>query len=332
MSSGGTVTVRIVTDSASDLTEAEAAELGVEIVPLTIRFGDEEFTDRKDLTPTEFYARLAASPVLPETAAPSPGAFETVFRTLLGGGADTIVCVNISAGLSATIQSANQAARAVDADVRVVDSKSITWGLGSQVVAAAVAAQEGTSAEEIVATVEGMVPRTRVYGALDTLENLKKGGRVGGAQAMLGTLLSIKPIIDISTGVVEEMVPRTRVYGALDTLENLKKGGRIGGAQAMLGTLLSIKPIIDISTGEVQQEAKPRTRTKALQHLVDKVVAAGAVENLSVMHGRAPDIEQFLDLLGAHHGRQDIHVGDIGATIGVHGGPRVMGVTYQVPA
>ncbi|MBA3302917.1 MAG: DegV family protein [Acidimicrobiia bacterium] len=276
------MTVRIVTDSASDLTEAEAAELGVEIVPLTIRFGDEEFTDRKDLTPTEFYARLAATPVLPETAAPSPGAFETVFRTLLGGGADTIVCVNISSGLSATIQSANQAARAVDADVRVVDSRSITWGLGSQVVAAALAAQEGKGADEIVATVEGMVPRTRVYGALDTLENLKKGGRVGGAQAMLGTLLSIKPIIDISTGVVEE-----------------------GG--------------------------KPRTRAKALRVLTDKVAEAGEIENLSVMHGGAPDLDQFLDLLGATHPVDAIHVGEIGATIGVHGGPRVMGVTFQVP-
>jgi DegV family protein with EDD domain len=128
------------------------------------------------------------------------------------------------------------------------------------------------------------------------------------------------------------MIPRTRVYGALDTLDNLKKGGRIGGAQRMLGTLLSIKPIIDISTGEVKEEAKPRTRSKALQHLVDKVREAGEVENLSVMHGSAPDLEQFLELLGAHHPRERIHVGEIGATIGVHGGPRVMGVTYQVPA
>ena len=136
---------------------------------------------------------------------------------------------------------------------------------------------------------------------------------------------------DEVVALVQEMVPRTRVYGALDTLENLKKGGRIGGAQAMLGAMLSIKPIIDISTGEVKQEAKPRTRGKALQHLADKVLEAGEVENLSVMHGQAPDLDQFLDLLAVRHPRETIHVGDIGATIGVHGGPRVMGVTFQVP-
>ncbi|MEX2659209.1 MAG: DegV family protein [Acidimicrobiales bacterium] len=276
--------VRIITDSAADLTDAESAELGVGVVPLSIRFGTEEYVDRKDLTPAEFYAKLASASVLPETAAPSPGAFEVAFRAALDGGAEAVVCINISSLLSATMASAQNAARAIEgADIRVVDSRSITSGLGSQVKAAATAAAAGSSAEEVVA-------------------------------------------------LVEDMVPRTRVYGALDTLENLKKGGRIGGAQAMLGTLLSIKPIIDISSGEVQQEAKPRTRTKALQHLVDKVVGAGAVENLSVMHGSAPDVEQFLDMLGHHHPRERIHVGEIGATIGVHGGPRVMGITYQVPS
>ena len=276
--------VRIVTDSAADLTDEESEALGVTVVPLSIRFGAEEFVDRKDLTPAEFYAKLASASVLPETAAPSPGAFEVAFRGCLDAGAEAVVCLNISSLLSATMASAQNAARAIEgADIRIVDSRSITSGLGSHVKAAARAAADGASADEVV-------------------------------------------------GIVTEMIPRTRVYGALDTLENLKKGGRVGGAQAMLGTLLSIKPIIDISTGEVQQEAKPRTRTKALQHLVDKVVAAGAVENLSVMHGQAPDIEQFLDLLAEHHPRETIHVGDIGATIGVHGGPRVMGVTYQVPA
>lgn len=275
--------VRIVTDSAADLTDAESAELGVSVVPLSIRFADEEYVDRRDLTPTEFYAKLDSATVLPETAAPSPGAFEAAFREALDGGADAVVCITISSLLSATMASAQNAARACEgADVRVVDSRSITWGLGSQVEAAAEAAADGADADRVVA-------------------------------------------------LVEDMKPRTRVYGALDTLDNLKKGGRIGGAQAMLGTLLSVKPIIDISTGEVQQEAKPRTRGKALKYLVDKVAGAGAVENLGVMHGGAPDIEQFLDMLSAHHPRADIHVGEIGATIGVHGGPRVMGVTFQVP-
>lgn len=274
--------VRIVTDSASDLTDDEAEALAVDLVPLSIRFGAEEFVDRRDLTPAEFYRRLAAGAVLPETAAPSPGAFEAVFRSALEGGAEAVVCINISSSLSATMQAARTAASAMEgADIRVVDSRSITWGLGSQVQSAAHAARSGASADEIVALVEGMIPRTRVYGALDTLENLKKGGRVGGAQAMLGTLLSIKPVLDISTGVVEEA-------------------------------------------------GKPRTRAKALKWLADKVAADQPVENLAVMHGSAPDLDQFLELLAPVAAREQIHVGDIGATIGVHGGPRVMGITYQV--
>lgn len=274
--------VRVVTDSAADLDDALVAELNVTVVPLTIRFGDEEFVDRRDLTPAQFYERLAASPVLPETAAPAPGAFDEAFRNAFDSGADAVVCINLSSGLSATMQSAQNAARSHEGrDIRVIDSRSITWGLGSQVVAAARAAGEGASADDVQALVNDMIPRTRVYGSLDTLENLKKGGRIGNAQAMLGTLLSIKPLIDISTGVVEEA-------------------------------------------------GKARTRSKALKGLADKVAAAGTVENLAVMHGAAPDLEEFLDLLAAVHPRDQIHVGDIGATIGVHGGPRVMGVTFQV--
>lgn len=274
--------VHIVTDSAADLTDAESAALGVSVVPLSIRFGDEEFVDRRDLSPQEFYDKLASAAELPETAAPAPGAFETVFRSALDAGADAVVCINLSSLLSATMASAQNAARSLAGhDVRVVDSRSITWGLGSQVKAAAEAAGAGADADEVVA-------------------------------------------------LVTDMSTRTRVYGALDTLDNLKKGGRIGGAQAMLGTLLSIKPIIDISSGEVQQEAKPRTRAKALRHLVAKVEQAGPIENVGVMHGGATDVEEFLDLLAPHHPRDEIHVGDIGATIGVHGGPRVMGVTYQL--
>ncbi|MEY2455287.1 MAG: fatty acid kinase fatty acid binding subunit, partial [Acidimicrobiaceae bacterium] len=208
--------VRIVTDSACDLDIDEGAALGIDIIPLSIRFGVEEFTDRVDLSVEEFYRRLAESPALPETSAPAPGAFEAAFRRAADGGADAVVCINLSSDLSATIQSAQNAARAVEGaiDVRVVDSHSITSGLGSQVLSAAAAAREGKSADEIVALVEDLAKRTHVLGCLDTLENLKKGGRIGGAQALLGNLLSIKPLLDISTGKVEEAgKARTRKKG-----------------------------------------------------------------------------------------------------------------------
>jgi DegV family protein with EDD domain len=198
--------VRIVTDSSCDLDAAEAGELGVEIVPLSIRFGTEEHTDRVDLAVDEFYAKMAASDVLPETAAPSPGAFEVAFRRQVDAGADAIVCINLSSGLSATMQAAENAAKAMkdDVPVHVVDSQSITAGLGTMVRAAAQAAADGADAEAIVAQVNDMVPRSHIVGTLDTLENLKKGGRIGGAKALMGSLLSIKPLISFQDGVVAE--------------------------------------------------------------------------------------------------------------------------------
>lgn len=197
--------VKIVTDSAADLDPALAAELDVRVVPLTIRFGDDEYTDGVELSPEQFYAKMATSDILPATAAPAPGAFEAAIREA-GSSGGPVVVINISSDLSATMASAENAARAIgdDLDVRVVDSRSITATQGLKVIHAARAATDGASANEIVALVEDLRTRSRVYGALSTLDNLKKGGRIGGAQAMLGSVLSIKPIIDISTGSVTE--------------------------------------------------------------------------------------------------------------------------------
>jgi DegV family protein with EDD domain len=198
--------VRIVTDSSCDLDPADCERLGIEVVPLTIRFGDDEFEDGTELSVEGFYGLMAERSELPETAAPAPGKFEAAFRRQREAGADAVVCINISSELSATMAAAENAARIIGDEfpVHVVDSKSITAGLGTQVLLAAEKAEAGASAEEVVALVEDLRERTRVLGSLDTLENLKKGGRIGGAQAMLGSLLSIKPMIDISTGKVEE--------------------------------------------------------------------------------------------------------------------------------
>lgn len=204
--------VQIVTDSSADLTPEQAAEHGIRIVPLSIRFGDEEFTDGVNLSTAEFYEKMTSTGLLPATAAPAPGAFEAAMREA-GANGDPVVCVNISSDLSATMQSAENAARSIgtDLDVRVVDSKSITAGLGIKAILAAQAGVDGASADEVVALIEEMSGRTRIFGALNTLDNLKKGGRIGGAQAMLGSLLSIKPIVDISTGAVTEAAKqRTR--------------------------------------------------------------------------------------------------------------------------
>jgi DegV family protein with EDD domain len=277
--------VRIVTDSSCDLGEAQTAELGIEVVPLTVRFGADEFVDRTELSVDEFYRRMAESADLPQTAAPSPGAFEAAFRRAVDAGADGVVCINLSAQLSATMQSAQTAAKAFEGtcDVRVLDSRSVTLGLGSMVVWAAEAARSGADVETIVTGVTSMADRNRIWATLDTLDNLKKGGRIGGAKALVAGLLSIKPAIQLHEGVVAEA-------------------------------------------------GKPRTRGKALRWLADRVLEEPAVEHLCVVHGQAPDIDQFLDLLAPKYPRDELTIGIIGPIIGAHGGPRVIGATYQVPA
>jgi DegV family protein with EDD domain len=252
-------------------------------VPLTIRFGDEELVDREELSTDEFWARCARSPVLPSTAAPAPGRFEQAYRALAERGATSIVAVTISGALSATMQSAELAARAVEGlDVRVVDSRTVTLGLGTIALAAAELAADGAEADAV-------------------------------------------------EGLARELVARTRVFGALDTLENLKKGGRIGNAQALLGTLLSIKPLIEISTGKVEEAGKARTRRKSLEVLAGKVLEHDTVTDLAVMHGQAPDLEEFLALLEPRYPRADVRIGVIGPVVGTHAGPRVMGVTFHLP-
>jgi len=199
------MTIAVVTDSSSDLPADLAAAHNVGVVPLSIRFGDEELVDRRDLTPAQFWARCAASAVLPETSAPSPGAFEAAFRAAADGGAQGVVCVTLSSKLSATIEAAQAAASALEGavPVRVVDSRSVTMGLGMIVLATARAGADSTDVDQVAALAAELAGRTRVYGTLDTLDNLKKGGRIGAAQALLGSILSVKPVIEVRNGVVE---------------------------------------------------------------------------------------------------------------------------------
>lgn len=273
--------VRVVTDSACDLPDDLIERDGIEVVPLTIRFGKEELVDRKELSTDEFWRRLADSDVLPETSAPSAGAFEAAFRGLMADGATGIVCINLSSKLSATMQSAQVAAQAVQADcpVVVVDSLMVSMGLGSLCLTAARRAADGDSLESIVAN-------------------------------------------------VTDRRNRSKLYGALDTLEFLKKGGRVGNARALLGSMLAIKPVLEVRDGEVEEAGKVRTRSKALRLLVDRV-KQGPFENLAVLHGNAPDLDELLDLLEPLAPQDEIVVGQIGPVIGTHAGPRVIGVTFQ---
>ena len=199
------MSVRIVTDSSCDLPDEIVTELGIIVVPLTIRFGEREYVDRFELGPTEFWAECDRHDELPATAAPPPGAFEQAYRALIAEGATGIVAVCLSGALSATVQSAEVAARQITGiEVRVVDSRTVSLGIGMIAIACARAGRDGASVDTVARLATDLARRTRVIGALDTLDNLKKGGRIGNARALVATALAIKPIIEVVDGVVEQ--------------------------------------------------------------------------------------------------------------------------------
>ena len=204
--------VHIVTDSACDLSEELVKEHHVGVVPLTIRFGSEELEDRRQLTPAEFWQRCAASKELPATAAPSPGAFQSAYQQAVDDGADAILCLTISSKVSATYASAKTAAEGFTAKpVRVVDTYSLTMGQGLLAIAAAEDAAAGRGLDDVADATEDRIGRTRIYGVIGGLEHLQRGGRIGGARALLGSLLNIKPVIQLKDGeVAEESKQRTR--------------------------------------------------------------------------------------------------------------------------
>jgi DegV family protein with EDD domain len=196
--------IAIVTDTSSDLTPEQAEEASVRLVPLTVSFAAETFEAVTQLTNEEFYERLTAPGApLPRTAAPNPSQFEAAYREALDGGAEAVVCVTLSSKMSATYSSAVQAAEAFEpGTVQVVDSLTVTQPLGLMARRAAELASTGAGQAEIVDHVQDLVGRSRLLFTPDTLEYLQMGGRIGRASALLGTMLSIKPILGVEDGEV----------------------------------------------------------------------------------------------------------------------------------
>ena len=277
--------VRIVTDSSSDLPPEDAERLGVEVVPLSIRFGTDEYTDGVDLSVGEFYDKLATSADLPETAAPSPGAFEAAFRRQAEAGADQVVCINLSSGLSATIQSAQNAARAVgdDLDVRVVDSRTITAGLGTLVTVAAEWRPAGpapTTSSPLVESMVGADPcDRRPRHARQPQEGRPHRRRPGPARL----------------AAVDQAAAR-----------HLHRRGR-GGGQA-------------------------RTRRKALEWLRDRIFERPRSSTCASPTAWRPTWSRCWPCSPPVRDPATRIRTLIGPTIGTHGGPRVMGLTWVDPA
>ena len=197
--------VAIVTDSASDLPPELGAKQGIAIVPLNVSFGPETFRANVTLTTNQFWERmLAPDAPFPTTAAASPGDFLNEFRHAFDNGASAVVCVTVSGSLSGTLKSAQVAASMLpDREIHVIDSRTASMGHGMLAQLGAELSAEGVSGAEIARVLEQRKADVDLYVALDTLEYLKRGGRISGARAAVGTMLSIKPIITVIDGVVE---------------------------------------------------------------------------------------------------------------------------------
>lgn len=212
--------VKIVTDSVADIPEPLLKELDITTVPCIVRFGREEFRDRIDLSLSEFYNRLESSATLPATSQPAVGVFEEVYRKLAET-ADEILSIHLTGALSGTLNTARLAAKNItNAKIELIDSQQVTMALGWLVILAARAAREGYSFTEIKTLVEDALPRLHLIAMLDTLEYVRRGGRLGKGAALLGTLLNVKPLLAFTHN---ELIPLENVRTQARALERMKE-------------------------------------------------------------------------------------------------------------
>jgi len=224
--------VRIVVDSTGDIPADRASALGIEVVPETVLFGDEAFLDGVDLDGPAFYRKLATSRVLPTTSAPSPGLLEDTYRRVIADGATAILSMHIASTLSATVSVARGAAETVTRDtgvpIAIVDSGTVSAGFGLPAELVAERARAGDDLDTLRARAEDLCRRMRIFAVLDTLEFLQRGGRIGRAKALLGTMLKMKPVLAIREG---QVLPVENVRTRARAVE------RVGELVAALGPL-----------------------------------------------------------------------------------------------
>jgi len=229
------VTVRVLVDSTADIPPARARELGIEVVPLTVHFGDETFHDGVDLDGEGFYRRLRTSHVLPTTSTPPPALFEEVYRKLIAQGATGILAMHIGSDLSATYSVSTTAARAVIAEtgipIEVIDSRQVSAGCGLPAEIVAAEAKDGATLADLKAHAENLLHRVHLVAVLDTLEFLQRGGRIGRSKAFLGTVLNVKPLLEVRDSAVHPL-EQVRTSG--------KARERLGQIVAGLGQLEAV--------------------------------------------------------------------------------------------
>lgn len=245
--------IRVTVDSTADIPHTRARELGIEVVPLTVLFGDEAYRDGVDLDGPSFYTKLASGKVTPTTTAPAPALFEQAYRQMVKDGATGVLALSLASNLSSTHDSALQAARMVSAETgvpfEVVDSHSVSGGFGLAAEIIAREAAQGSTLAELRAHAESLFKRVHLVAVLDTLEYLQRGGRIGRARALMGTLLNVKPLLEVRDG---QVLP----------LENVRTRGksldRVAQIIAALGEIEALGVIQ--SNDEVGEELTKRAR------------------------------------------------------------------------
>ncbi len=255
--------VHIVTDSLADIPPEICEELAIEVVPAVVVIGDETYRDGVDLTDAEFYDLLVESDELPTTSQPPVGDFEAVYERLAQE-TDAIISIHIPETVSGTLSAAQAAAATIEgADVSVIDATQISMAEGWLTIKAARAAQAGASRDEILALIEQMIPRLRLLAVLDTLEYARRGGRIGRAEAMMGAVLRVKPIIAFRDS---EVVPLENVRTMGRALDRLIEMTRELGPLEELAIIHAVAP---------EPAAEVRDRLGEL-HPVDRIIVTEA--------------------------------------------------------
>jgi len=266
----------VVTDSTADFTPGQARDLGVTVVPLTVRFGDEEFRDGVDMNADQFYARLRGGGATPTTSQPPPEQFAEVYRGLLSGADDQVLSVHLSGKFSGTVQSAEIAARELSGRVTVVDSGSVSVGVQFLVRAALRDLASGKDVATVVRNTEARKQRVEIFVLLDTLVYAQRGGRIGRAQAFLGGVLNVKPLLHVVDG---ELYPHSRVrsrqQGVVKMLDLVTAQGALEAVATMhsdapelleeaRSRLVAAYPELDLITGQLGPVVGTYTGPKAI--------------------------------------------------------------------
>ncbi|WP_298211422.1 DegV family protein [Ferrimicrobium sp.] len=248
------MSVAVVVDSASDLPNDLADALGILRVPLTISLDGVDYKDGTELSRERFWELAQASRQLPKTAAPSPAEFDAAFSQKLDAGASHVICLTMTKDLSATYQSASTAASAYAGRVSVFDTRTLTIGEGLVALAVATAAHAGADAMECERIVGSTIDRVMTFGTLNTLENLRRGGRIGAASALLGTVMSFKPLIEVRDGGIEPAgrvrTRKTAIAALLEKFEEGRPYERVGVVHAMAvdldGVVASVREVTGV--------------------------------------------------------------------------------------